>query len=234
MNLAIFDFDGTLVSTCDKPLTQTEALAVGWNGKDWWGSACSLRDVTFHENVQAAFRKARNTPQTHVAVLTGRRGIIAWRVRELLRDEGFVGKRMIPHSNTLALKHFHDQLPDEDQALHEEYFTGDYVTEPDYPKGKKGKPVDNTLTHKTFVITNRLMNNKITTIEIWDDRKDHFAAMQTLVRDLLHKWQQLSHAVIHQIFPEVGVDNPYIVDHHFHKTQGRIEESTQDGNKIET
>lgn len=232
MKIASFDFDGTLASTILKPKTSKEALEAGWNGKDWWGSTCSLKSIYLHENVSAAFRNARNDPNTNVAVITGRRGIIAWRIREILRDEGFLGKRMIPQSNTIAQRHFMDQMPDEEHALHEEYFAGDYSTEPDYPKGRKGKPIDNTLTHKTFIIQNRLMNNTITEVAIWEDRPDHLRGMLLLAKELLTQWNNLQKVAVSQVFPQPNITIPYVVQHIFEKNNEDIVYYVKDGNVI--
>lgn len=225
MKLCVFDFDGTLVNTLNKPQSNKEALQAGWNGRDWWGSKCSLDSFDFHENVYQAFVKARNDPDSKAVVLTGRRGVIAWRIREILREAGCPGRRMIPDSNKLAWKHFHDRQEQEDKALHEEYFTGDFTTEDDYPKGKKNKPIDNTLTYKTFIIEQRLMNKDVTELHIWDDRKDHFGPMLDLAESLIKKWPTLKRAVIHQVFPEPSsfshiahVTQPNVADHVLNNT----------------
>lgn len=229
MKFSIYDFDGTLANTIDKPTTTKEAIAIGWNGKDWWGSKCSLAEVILHSNVIQAFANSRNDPNSHTIMLTGRRGIIAWRVREILREAGFPGKRIIPSSNKTALKHFRDKIPNEDQALHAEYFAGDFVTEEDYPRGKNNKPIDNTLTYKLYIIK-KLMQPDINEIDIWDDRKSHFSAMLELAKELLANWHTLQKVTIHQVFPEPLVETPNIVNHCFERQNDRIVNSTKNGN----
>lgn len=228
MILQIFDFDGTLMSTNDKPLTNEAARDVGWNGRDWWGSACSLDDVKFHTNVRNAFEMARNDPDTLTVLATGRRGIIAWRIREILRQAGMPGRRMIPASNKQAINHFNDKQPNEENSRHLEYFCGDFVTEEDYPRGKKGNPVDNTWTHKQYVVQGLIKHN-ITEMHMWDDRKDHFPLWIGLSRQLI---KQIPIIIVHQVFPQHNVENPYIVNHCLVNEQGKIRTSTQNGNHI--
>lgn len=223
MKLKVFDFDGTLVYIACKPHTTEQANKVGWNGKDWWGSECSLKKFLFHANVKKEFEEARKDTNTRTALLTGRRGVIAWRVREILLSENLVGKRIIPKSNKVALKHFKEE---NNQGLHEEYFMGDFITEEDYPKNKKNKPISSTLIHKKFIIENRLMDKNITRIELWDDRRDHFHPMMDLIKSLLSKWSNLNIAILHQVFPQENVENPYIIDHCFKKNNQEINYTT--------
>ena len=231
MNIvAVYDFDGTLVTTRDKPINDQEAREADWDGKDWFGSPCSLRDVVLHENITELFKQDRSNPNVRVAVLTGRRGIIAWKVRQILREEGFPGRRIIPVSNKIALAHFKDRTPNEDEFLHEEFFTGDFIYEEDYPKGPKGKPLDNTWSHKAFIIQSRMMHKDVQHVDLWDDRKDHFQLMLKLSEQLLMDWNTLNSVTMHQIFPEPHVINPYILDHCFFNNNGKITKQVKDGN----
>ena len=125
--------------------------------------------------------------------------------------------RVIPASNKQAWKHFKDHQGDEEEeALHHEYFTGDFVSEDDYPKTEKGKPLDNTLTHKQFIIR-KATRDQIVQVELWDDRKDHFHHFIALAHELLKSRHNLQEVIVHQVFPEYGVENPYVLNHHFQK-----------------
>lgn len=229
MKLAVFDFDGTLAETLNKPQTQQEADKIGWNGKNWWGSKCSLSKIRFHTNVTKAFQRDKEDPNTHVALLTGRQGPIAWKIRELLAENQLFGQRIIPKSNRKAIKHRQDK--DVDNPTHDEYFTGDMITEDDYPRGgKRNKPINNTLTHKFFVIEKRLMNKTIDKVELWDDRKSHFDAFLQLAIKLLNDWDNLQEVIFHQVFPQPNVESPYIVNHCFYKINGEIISRVKNGN----
>lgn len=226
MKLKIFDFDGTLVYTPAKPHTTEQAKKANWNGKDWWGSECSLNKAYFHTNIKKRFIEAREDANSKTAILTGRRGIIAWRIREILHAENLPGKRIIPLSNKIALEHFKEN----NEGSHEEYYMGDFITEEDYPKDKRNKPISSTLIHKAFIIEKRLMNDTITELELWDDRKDHFHSMIELIKSLLTKWTNLQIATLHQIFPQENVKDPYVIDHCFQKNNQEINYFTRDGN----
>lgn len=88
--LAIFDFDGTLMNTPTKPQ--------GWKG-GWWGKSCSLQPpfVPHHrelkekgkhllnEKVVAEFIAAKNDPDTHTVMMTGRHWGIRRDVMNILK-----------------------------------------------------------------------------------------------------------------------------------------------------
>ena len=98
--LAVFDFDGTLANTPLKPQSKEEMDAMGWDGRDWWGSQASLPDgITFNDEVVRAFLEAKQDPETHAVLMTGRRGITADRVRQMLANQGLVGRRQIADTN---------------------------------------------------------------------------------------------------------------------------------------
>lgn len=202
--IAIFDFDGTLANTPLKPQDPEDRKRMGWDGKDWWGSAASMpQDISMNDEIVQAMHAARQDPETYVAILTGRRGVIADKVRELLWKHGLVGRRQVSPTNQKALDHMGPSHPEEEHPhAHDEYYSGDFSTEPDYPRtGKKNKPDGSTLVHKTYIIKNKLMNNNIRQIDLWDDREDHIPHMIKLLLDLLKEWPNLEHATMHRVFP---------------------------------
>ena len=202
--LAIFDFDGTLANTPMKPQSKEEADAMGWNGKDWWGSQASLPDgITFNDEVVRAFMDAKRDPKTCAVLMTGRRGVTADRVRQMLADQGLVGRRQVALSNKKALKHLtQHEGEDEHPHLHDEFFSGDFITEPDYPKsGKKNKPDGSTIAHKRYIIENKLMNNNIQEVDFWDDRSDHIPHFIKLGMELQKKWPNLQRVTMHRVYP---------------------------------
>tara|TARA_Y100000034_G_scaffold130080_1_gene187696 strand:+ start:3720 stop:4442 length:723 start_codon:yes stop_codon:yes gene_type:complete len=203
--LAIFDFDLTIAKAPEKP--QKGDNRHGWNGKDWWGSKESLTppfyDMEVNEEIVEEMRKAKADPNTHVILLTGRRGIVSPTVRNVLRHHGLYGRRMIPKSNDKARSHYrgHEHDHDNHGDAHEEYYSGDFRTEPDYPKfGKKNKPAGDTLSHKVYIIR-RMVDRlpTVTTVEMWDDRKDHFPHWMKLGKDLL-RTKPIEKFFIHQVY----------------------------------
>lgn len=202
--LAIFDFDGTLANSPLKPESQEEKDRMGWNGKDWWGSQASLPDgVTFNEEVVRAFLEAKADPDTHAVLMTGRRGIISDRVRQLLAGQGLIGKRHVSPTNKKALKHLtkHDGEDDEPNP-HDEFYSGDFITEPDYPRsGKKNKPDGSTIAHKKYIIEKKLMHDGIVQIDFWDDRSDHIPHFIKLGMDLQKRYHNLQKVTMHRVYP---------------------------------
>lgn len=212
--LSIFDFDGTIANVPERPK--------GWGGKDWWGHRDSLTlphyDGGVNQEVVDAFLKAKSESDHHVLLLTGRRGVISPEVRKVLRANGLYGRRMIAETNKDALRHFADNLKkgiDEIHPLengHEEYYSGDYITEPDYPKTTKGKPDGSTLPFKMYICKKK-MNSKVEQMEFWDDRADHAPHWIKLGLDLLKQYTQLS-VIYHRVYPPVyGSGGVALVQH---------------------
>lgn len=206
--LVIFDFDGTVAKVPERPETGDEY----WDGRDWWGSEASLSsphyDGSVHPEVIEAFKQAKADPNAHTILLTGRRGVIAHGVRNILRSHGLYGKRVIHDDHKDALSHYKKMVdqgkdvshPDES---HEEYYSGDWITHPDYPtkNGKKGLVKDgSTFAHKRFVIENLIKKNGgFQIIEIWDDRVDHLELFIQIGKNLLSN-KKVSEFVIHQVY----------------------------------
>lgn len=203
-NLAVFDFDGTIANVPERPQD--------WEGKDWWGNRASLTppeeggfyDGSVNPEVVEAFHKAKADPQTQTIVLTGRRGIIAPHVRNVLRNNNLFGKRMFGSKEDMD-KYGKDQHPKEnDPEAHEEYFVGDFNNHPDFPKlqGKKGLvPDGSTFAHKKFVIEKKVAENGgYDSVEIWDDRKDHIDLFKSVGKELMKRGQVKSFT-IHQVYP---------------------------------
>ncbi len=181
-------------------------LLGGWDGADWWGSQASLSephyDKQMNDEVVDAMRQARVDPETRVVMLTGRRGVVAHDVRNVLQHHGLVGKRQIPDSNQKALDHHQGgEHPEEDHHhAHDEFYSGDHRTEANYPKNpKSGKPKGDTWTHKTYAVKN-LMHAGIEIVETWDDRADHVIEWHRLGKELLKKWPNLKTFTIHRVF----------------------------------
>lgn len=202
-NLAIFDFDDTLVFSPDKPKTKEDAEKVGWNQKDWWGSEASLNgDIPFNDEVKMAFINAKKDPNTRVALITGRRGVISHKVRNILQTQNLIGKRIIPSSNKKAVIKDEPHPNEAHPHSHEEYYSGDFITEPDYPKfGKKNKPAADTLSHKIYVIS-KLMNNSVVNLDMWEDRSEHIPHFIKMMLDFKKQYPNLKNAIIHRIYPD--------------------------------
>ena len=93
--VAIFDFDGTLIST---PLKE-EGMAIfqektgnKWPHRGWWGQADSL-DTTIFEmpliaSVKADYDALKDDEGTYKVLLTGRRDIMGDKVKEILDSHG--------------------------------------------------------------------------------------------------------------------------------------------------
>lgn len=174
--------------------------------------------------VIAAFKQDNADPQTQVILMTGRRPDIAYKVREVLRKQGLIGKRMIPNSNEKAL-HKHQlnikdgrdiRHPQEDLG-HHEYFSGDHNTEKDYPQTRKGMPDGSTLAHKMYIFW-RNMTPQIQVVEFWEDRSDHMPHFIKLGVDLLKKYSEenggkLRKVTIHRVFPPSYVGGQAHVQH---------------------
>lgn len=215
--LAVFDFDGTIANVPEKP--GPNAPRHHWNNKDWWGSEASLEapfyDGGVNQEVVDAFKAAKSDPETHAILLTGRRGINAHAVRNVLRNQGLVGRRVIPDSNSKEMDKFKELLKHKKDVLHpeemhddshDEYYSGDHRTESDYPidpNSKKGKPAGDTMSHKTFVVK-KLMHDGLEEVHFWDDRPDHVANWMTLGHELLQNWPNLKNAMLHRVTPPSG------------------------------
>lgn len=204
--LVVYDFDGTLANVPERP--------ENWQGSDWWGHTDSLSsphyDGGVHEEVVNAFKRDRADSNTDIIVLTGRRGVIAHGVRNVLRNQGLNGKRVIPSSNEKALNNHSNNIStgldkhDTDHD-HEQYFSGDHNYEPDFPKTAKGKPDASTWTHKEYVIKNKKMNSNIEIVEFWDDREDHAPLFIKLGLDLLNAYGvdnggKLKSVIFHKVY----------------------------------
>jgi hypothetical protein len=206
--LVIFDFDSTLVQSPDKP--QPNEPLRSWPGRDWWGSKASLvspADGGFYtggvnHEVIAAFRASKADPNTHTIMLTGRRGIVAPYVRQILRSHGLYGKRVIGPHNADEKYHHNDSVnagedilhPHEEHPhAHEEYYSGDHNRTPGYPqiyneKKKKFVTDSSTLAHKRHVVENLLVQNQgFDLVEFWEDRVEHAEAFRNMGREWIER-----------------------------------------------
>jgi len=211
MRLVVYDFDGTLATVPTKPDKAT-AKQIGWDGKDWWGSEASLvlESIVPNEEVISAMKADKLDSSTKVILATGRRGVVAHLVRAFLRSQGLYGKRMIPESNKDALRRFQQRLEAGKDLIHPEethleYFCGDFGTEDDFPKGKKGKPISDTIVHKKYVIAKHLPVKKL---EFWEDRDDHVPFFIRMGLDWLKKGLA-EEVLLHKVF-EVPENQPYV------------------------
>jgi len=214
--IAVFDFDGTLANTPAKPETPEAIRKSGWDGKDWYGSNVSMpEDTKFNDEVVAAFKAAKQDSDTYALLLTGRRGVIAPKVRKLLQQNDLIGKRKIASSNANALRHHNGQehpAEDTDPHCHDEYYCGDFATEDDYPKTTRGKSDGSTLAHKVYVVR-KLMHSGITQVDFWDDRADHIPHFIKLGMDLQKEWPGLKSVIMHRVYPPQHPGQPAWVQH---------------------
>ena len=214
--ICAFDFDGTLANTPAKPETPEAIRKSGWDGKDWYGSNISIPDNTqFNDEVVAAFKSARQDPETYTLLLTGRRGVIAPKVRKLLQRNDLIGKRKIGPTNANAVRHHAGQehpAEDTDPNCLDEYYCGDFNTEDDYPKTTRGKADGSTLAHKVYVIK-KLMYDGIVQIDFWDDRGDHIPHFIKLGMDLQKQWPNLTKVTMHRVYPPQHPGQPAWVQH---------------------
>ena len=221
--LVVYDFDGTIANVPEKPSD--------WNRKngDWWGHPLSLSNPNYNNEVNheviANFKKDKADPNTHVILLTGRRGEVSPSVRNVLRTHGLFGKRMIPNSNEKILGYHQNNISSgldvehpEEQHGHEEYYAGDHSTEPDYPKGPKGKADGSTLAHKIYIIRNKMMHPGIEQVEFWDDRSDHIPHFIKLGLDLLKEYGvqaggNLKNVILHRVYPPTDRSGQGTIQH---------------------
>lgn len=193
---------------CKVALELVKKLLNGWDGKDWWGHPASLSQPnynnSFNDSVLEAFRQAKHDPNTHVAMITGRRSVIAPEVRKVLQQQGLFGKRRIHPDNIKALED-HESHPNEDQHhAHDEFYSGDFHTDPTNPASKE------TWEFKRHMVENKLMHAGIEIIETWDDREDHIPNWQSLGKEMLKKWPNLKTFIIHKV--ENTQNGHYVID----------------------
>jgi len=212
MRLVVYDFDGTIATVPMKP-SREEAKRIGWDGRDWWGSEASLHldSIVPNEEVIAAMKADKLDPNTKVILATGRRGIVSHLVRAFLRSQELYGKRVIPESNKDALRRFQQRIEAGKDLVHPEekhleYFCGDFGTEDDFPKGKKGKPLGDTIVHKKYVIDKHL--DGIKKLEFWEDREDHVPFFIRMGLDWLKKGR-VEEVLLHRVY-EVPGNQPYV------------------------
>ena len=208
--LHVYDFDDTLVQTPKQP--KRGEPRYGWDGKDWWGSHESLQppflgniNYHYHQIVLDAYNKSIRDSEVFTIILTGRRGVVAWAVRNLLAKIGIYGKRVVPESNAKAVEKFKQLIEQgKDQIYpapnHHEYFTSDFVYESDYPKNTKGKPQHGTIYHKTYIVS-KLLHAQMEELVLWDDRNDHIRPFIALSLDFLQNKPNLKSAQINRVFP---------------------------------
>lgn len=209
--IEVFDFDDTIIQSAQKP--KKGEPRYGWDGKDWWGSKESLqppflelRSSICHQKVITSFQNAACLNDTFTILLTGRRGVVANEVRQILRRLSLYGTRVIPPSNKKALKAFKKDLESGQDShdfkfgMHRQYFSGDFITEDDYPKNNKGKPQHGTIYHKTYIVK-KLMHENIKELVIWDDRDDHIRPFIALGLELRRKHENLETVTINRVFP---------------------------------
>lgn len=216
--LVIFDFDGTIANVPERPNS--------WAGKDWWGHPDSLSQPHYkgyvNDAVVDAFKEANADPNTDAILVTGRRGIIASHVRNVLRSNGLRGQRIIPDSNQKALDKHNDNVKnghDEDHKdpSHEEYFCGDFNHEEDFPKSSNGKADGSTLAHKFYVFQKKV-NANTEVIEFWEDRDDHIPHFIKFGLDCLKLYGvenggKLKSVILHRVHkPAVEGDQGVIQD----------------------
>lgn len=204
--LVVYDFDGTVANVPERP--------IDWKGSDWWGHSDSLSnpyyDGAVHDEVVASFKRDNADPQTDTILLTGRRGVIAHGVRNVLRNQGLLGKRVIPDSNLKAKDAHSAEIASgkdihHDDHSHEEYYSGDHNYEADYPQTLKGKPDASTVAHKLYVIKNKKMHKNIEIVEFWDDREDHAPEFIKLGLELIDMYGvenggKLRSVIFHRVF----------------------------------
>jgi hypothetical protein len=206
--LDIFDFDGTFANVPERPQQGQDRR--GWSGKDWWGSHHSLcseaeggfYDGSVNQEVVEAMQSSSGNPQAETVLLTGRRGIIAYAVRRILREYGLHGRRVIDPSHKDAVKYFQEacrrgkDVLDLDSCNHEQYYCGDI----DVLNGVHG-----TLGHKQEVLERKFRQNggSFETVNIWDDRVDHIAVFKKMGVDYL-KQGKVQKFTVHQVFAPVG------------------------------
>ena len=145
-------------------------------------------------------------------MLTGRRGVVAPYVRDILRQNNLFGKRIVGPITAKKFPPPNDNHPDENLPTgHEEYYVGDHIEEPDFPtvQGKRGPVKDgSTFTYKTYIIEKLIARNggAFETIELWDDRKEHIDLFKAFAQRLL-KAGKAQNFLIHQVYaPYPGSD----------------------------
>jgi hypothetical protein len=206
--LAIFDLDDTLIRSPDRP--QSHEPLRSWNGKDWWGSKASLTPPDMggfytggiNHQVIEAFRASKADPNVYTIMLTGRRGIVAPYVRQILRSYGLYGRRVIGPHNSDERDHHNDTVTSGEDILHphenhphahEEYYSGDHHRTPGYPtiyneKKKKFVIDSSTLAHKRHVVENLLVQNQgFDVVEFWEDRVEHAEAFRNMGREWIER-----------------------------------------------
>ena len=208
--LAVFDYDGTLAQTPDRPPEWKPTPYIGPDGRkrsdtSWWVHPDSLADYQFNQTILEEFRKARTHPNTKAVILTGRMGMrTAHLIRGKLRQDGLYGNRMISPAYQKSLER-HDSWPNgphpEEKMphAHDEYFSGDMRTEDDFPKTPKGNPTSDTLAHKKYVVERKLMTDDILEIDFWDDRVDHHEEFKEFFQRLVKEWPNLGVVNYHYV-----------------------------------
>lgn len=217
--LCIFDFDSTIANVPERParsMSNHKWSDREWDGEDWWASPHSLREPYYQGGINVevikAFHQAQSDPSAHVVLLTGRRGVVADSVRRVLHKQGLFGKRIIPQSNQKEIDSHLDKINkgldiDHPEAKHDQYFSGDFSGENDYPTRENSKKKivkdHSTLAFKRYIILSLINQNKFEFVEVWDDRDDHIEIFQETLKDLLMK-NIIKKAVIHKVIPPLN------------------------------
>jgi hypothetical protein len=208
--LAIFDFDSTLALTPERPEGWVGSPVRGKKSKDWWTHPDSLSmphyDGKLNPPIVKAFLAAKSDPETHAAMLTGRMGMrTAPAIRSHLHKHGLYGKRVIGPNHAKSLNRAAMEDPTHDRQhhddAHEEYYKGDFRKEPDYPKDEKGKPLDDTLNHKLYIVK-RLMHQGIEELDFYDDREEHRSHFLENFKSLLGNFPNLRTIRLHAVSPD--------------------------------
>lgn len=172
--LVIYDFDGTIFNSPDRPEGETayfEATGQTFPFSGWWGRKETLLPPIvpqepgsewYIERTVNAFREDAKRQDTELILMTGRPFKNRKRIIELCELNQMV--------------------------FHGHYFRGQ--------PGQKGR---DTLEIKSNFITEDLMHEGLTVIEIWEDRPEHTSAFFNLARQWKKKYKHLEKIIIHDV-----------------------------------
>jgi hypothetical protein len=179
--LVIYDFDGTLFNSPDREAGELSYLEATGNTlpfPGWWGRLESLSPPIVPEK-------------------PGEEWLIADTItayREDFKDEEtelvlMTGRPFKNRKRVIAIcEHF-------DLIFHGHYFRGQ--------PGQKGR---DTLEIKSNFITEDLMHEGLTVLEIWEDRPEHTSAFFTLAKRWKSKFTHLERIVIHDVLQGTSIE----------------------------
>jgi hypothetical protein len=174
--LAVWDFDGTLYQTPDRP--EGEALYAAAMGKPWpfggwWGRLETLMPPLIPD-----------PPPRELLIEATYQAYLGWKADKDAHNVLMTGR---PYKNR---KRVQEILAHFDISFDEEYY-----------RGQRGLSFSqDTFEIKSDIIEERLVHDKLECIEVWEDRAEHIGRFLGLLGRLKGRYKKtLSRIVLHDV-----------------------------------